>query len=263
MNSPDKIKQEVRNHYTKVVNTASSCCGSACGCKADFTFAESYAGHEGYVPDADLGLGCGIPIDVADMKPGETVVDLGSGAGNDCFVAQRIVGPTGRVIGVDFTPAMIRKAQENAAKLGVGNVEFVRGEIEHLPLNNGVADVIVSNCVLNLVPDKKAAFAEMVRVLKPGGRFAVSDLVVDGDLPDEVRSVAALYGACISGAVRREEYLDWLREAGFADVAVRKEKPYELSDEFLAEHLQPEQIARFRASGAKIVSITVNGTRAS
>jgi ubiquinone/menaquinone biosynthesis C-methylase UbiE len=263
MNTPDQIKHEVRNHYTKVVNTSSSCCGSACGCSADFTFAESYAGREGYVPDADLGLGCGIPTDVAALKPGETVVDLGSGAGNDCFVAQRIVGPTGRVIGVDFTPAMIRKAQENAAKLGVTNVEFVRGEIEQLPLDNGLADVIVSNCVLNLVPDKKAAFVEMCRVLKPGGRFAVSDMVVEGDLPDHVRSVAALYGACVGGAVRRHEYLDWLRESGFADVAVQKEKPYELSDDFLSHHLSTEQIAQFRATGAKIVSITVSGTKPS
>ncbi len=261
MNSPDQIKHEVRDHYTAVVNTSSSCCGSACGCTADVTFAESYAGHEGYVAEADLGLGCGLPTDIADLKPGETVVDLGSGAGNDCFIAQRLVGPTGRVVGVDFTPAMIRKAQANAAALGITNVEFVRGEIEHLPLSDAMADVVVSNCVLNLVPDKKQAFAEMARVLRPGGRFAVSDMVVEGVLPDAVRTVAALWGACISGAISKGDYLGWLGEAGFEGVTVRKEKPYELSDEFLSDHLTSEQIVAFRRSGAKIVSITVVGRR--
>lgn len=261
MQSPDQIKHEVRNHYTEVANTVASCCGSACGCGSDVTFNESYAGRDGYVPEADLGLGCGIPTDVADIRPGETVLDLGSGAGNDCFVARTLVGDTGRVIGVDFTPAMIRKAQANAAALGVSNVEFLKGEIEHLPLANATVDVIVSNCVLNLVPDKRAAFGEMARVLKPGGRFAVSDIVVDGVLPDDVRTVAALYGACISGAIGRNEYVTGLREAGFADVEIRKERPYDLPDTFLAGYLSAEAIAAFRSSGARVVSVTVSGRR--
>lgn len=261
MNSPDQIKHEVRNHYTKVVNTASSCCGSACGCSTDVSFADPYAGREGYVPEADLGLGCGIPTDVADIRPGETVVDLGSGAGNDCFVARHLVGETGRVIGLDFTPAMVRKAQEHAAKRGFTNVEFVRGEIEQMPLENGVADVVVSNCVLNLVPDKPKAFAEMYRIIKPGGRFAVSDTVTLGTLPPGVRDAVVLYAGCVSGAIDRDEYVRRLQEAGFADVEVRKEKAYEVTDEYLASTLAADQIAAFKASDARILSITVTGRK--
>lgn len=263
MNSPDQIKHEVRNHYTKVVNTASSCCGSACGCGTDVTFADPYAGREGYVPEADLGLGCGIPTDVADIRPGETVVDLGSGAGNDCFVARHLVGPAGRVIGLDFTPAMVRKAQEHAAKRGFTNVEFVRGEIEQMPLQDGVADVVVSNCVLNLVPDKRKAFAEMFRIIKPGGRFAVSDTVIRGQLTPEVREAAVLYAGCVSGAIGRDEYVQWLKDAGFVDVSVRTERAYDLSDDYLAGSLSAEQIRSFRASDAAVLSITVTGRKPS
>lgn len=263
MNTPEEIKTEVRNHYTKVVNTSSSCCGSACGCGTDVTFNDSYVGREGYVAEADLGLGCGIPTDIADIRPGDTVVDLGSGAGNDCFVARHQVGATGRVIGLDFTPAMVRKAQEHAAKLGLTNVSFVRGEIENMPLENGVADVVVSNCVLNLVPDKRVAFSEMYRIIKPGGHFAVSDTVTQGVMPTEAKKAAELYAGCISGAIDREEYLSLLREAGFESVEVRKERPYELTDEFLAGSLTADQIARFRASQAAVVSITVSGKKPS
>jgi SAM-dependent methyltransferase len=261
MRTSEEIKNDVRNHYTAVVNTPQSCCGSACGCSADFTMAESYAGREGYVAEADLALGCGIPTDIADIRPGQTVVDLGSGAGNDCFVARQLVGDTGRVIGLDFTPAMIRKARENAAKLGFGNVEFVRGEIEHMPLADGIADVVVSNCVLNLVPDKRVAFAEMYRIIRPGGRFAVSDIVLHGSMAPEIKDVAALYAGCISGAIDQEEYLAWLRDAGFRDVEVRKERPYDLTDEFLASYVTPEEIRAFRTSNASIVSITVSGKK--
>jgi SAM-dependent methyltransferase len=261
MNSPDQIKFEVRNHYTKVVNTSSSCCGSACGCGTDITFADAYAGREGYVPEADLGLGCGIPTDVADIRPGDTVVDLGSGAGNDCFVARHLVGEKGRVIGVDFTPAMIRKAQEHATKRGFTNVEFVRGEIEQMPLHDGVADVVVSNCVLNLVPDKAKAFAEMYRIIKPGGHFAVSDTVIRGTLSPDVKEAAVLYAGCVSGAIDRDEYVRLLGEAGFREVSVRKERVYDLTDQFLAESLSAEQIGAFRASGAAVLSITVTGRK--
>ena len=262
MRTPEEIKRDVRDHYTGVVNTA-TCCGPACGCAADFTFAESYAGREGYVADADLALGCGIPTDAAGIRPGQTVVDLGSGAGNDCFVARQLVGDNGRVIGLDFTPAMIRKAQENAAKLGFTNVEFIRGEIEHMPLADGIADVIVSNCVLNLVPDKRMAFSEMLRVLKPGGRFAVSDTVTRGEVPVEVRDVAELHAGCISGAINRDDYLDLLKKVGFVDVEIRKEREQELSDEFLTSYLSPSQVRSFRESGTSIASITVTGRKPS
>lgn len=260
MRTSEEIKRDVRNHYTGVANTA-SCCGPACGCSADFTFAESYAGREGYLPDADLALGCGIPTAAADIRLGQTVVDLGSGAGNDCFVARQLVGEVGRVIGLDFTPAMIRKAQENAAKLGFTNVEFVRGEIEHMPLADAIADVIVSNCVLNLVPDKRAAFSEMLRVLKPGGRFAVSDTVTRGGVPPEVQDVAALHAGCISGAIDRDMYVGLLKDVGFVDVEIRKERVQELSDEFLHGYLSPQQVHSFRESGTSIASITVTGMK--
>jgi ubiquinone/menaquinone biosynthesis C-methylase UbiE len=261
MNSPDQIKLEVRNHYTKVVNTSSSCCGSACGCGTDVTFADPYAGREGYVAEADLGLGCGIPTDVADIQAGNTVVDLGSGAGNDCFVARHLVGESGRVIGVDFTPAMVRKAQEHATKRGFTNVEFVRGEIEQIPLDAGVADVVVSNCVLNLVPDKRKAFAEMYRIIKSGGHFAVSDTVTRGTLTPDVKSAAVLYAGCVSGAIDRDEYVQLLREASFQEVSIRKERAYDLTDEYLAETLSAEQINAFRGSGSAVLSITVTGRK--
>ena len=179
---------------------------------------DAYAGVAGRLDEADLNLGCGVPTRHAALQPGETVLDLGSGAGNDVFIARHEVGPEGRVIGVDMTPDMIAKARANAAKLGFANVEFRLGEIEHLPVEAGSIDVIISNCVLNLLPDKAPAFAEMFRVLRPGGRFCVSDIVATGELPEGVRNAAGLYVGCIAGAMPEAEYLGLIDEAGFADV---------------------------------------------
>ncbi len=261
MNTSDEIKTTVRDKYTEIVNTKGATCCGPCGCSDDLTFAEDYTAQEGYVPEADLALGCGIPTDAVSIQSGETVLDLGSGAGNDAFVARRLVGDTGRVIGLDFTPAMIRKAEDNARKLGYTNVEFVRGDIEEIPLPDDTADVVVSNCVLNLVPDKRRAFTEMARVMKPGGRFGISDIVIEGELPNNVKKVAELYAGCVSGAVSRTEYLDGLREAGFGDVQVTKEKEYTLDRQFLSQYLTPAEIDGFFYSGSRIKSITVKGRK--
>ncbi len=261
MNTADEIKKSVRNAYTEIANIRDASCCGPCGCKPEVSFADDYSTKEGYVAEADLALGCGIPTDAVNIQRGETVLDLGAGAGNDAFVARQLVGEEGRVIGLDFTPAMVRKATANAQKLGFTNVEFVRGDIEQMPLPNDTADVVVSNCVLNLLPDKSKGFAEMFRVMKPGGRFGISDIVVEGDLPGSVRHVAALYAGCVSGAIPKEAYLEGLRSAGFTSLVVQKEKEHELTRESLAEHLPPADVEAFFASGSRILSITVAGIK--
>jgi arsenite methyltransferase len=238
---------------------AGSCCGTASCCATiEYeVFADDYTTLEGYQPDADLGLGCGLPTEFAQIKPGDTVVDLGSGAGNDCFVARQIAGETGRVIGIDFTEAMVDRARENVEKLGFNNVEFHEGDIEDIPLPAGTADVVVSNCVMNLVPDKPRAFAETFRILKPGGHFSISDVVLDGDLPEAIVRDAELYAGCVSGAIAIDEYLNIIREAGFSSVTIQKKRVIALPDALLKEYLSREALLEFRLSGAGIYSITV------
>lgn len=246
----------------------SPCCAPAPDPSAATYYAEDVAGLkdaygklDGHVDEADLGLGCGLPTQFAGLAPGQTVVDLGSGAGNDVFIARAAVGPSGRVIGVDMTPEMIDKSRQNAARLGFANVEFRLGEIEALPVEAAAADVVVSNCVLNLVPDKAKAFAEIFRVLKPGGRFCVSDIVLEGELPSDLRRAAELYVGCVAGALERDHYLRLIREAGFAAVEVKSAKTLELPDEVLLDHIDAAALARYRASGASVWSITVVGER--
>ncbi|MHB1342236.1 MAG: arsenite methyltransferase [Coriobacteriia bacterium] len=227
----DDIKQAVRDRYAGYASAGTSCCDSStsCGCGS-----EGVSAALGYDPadlaaipaGADLGLGCGNPIVLADLQPGETVLDLGSGAGIDCFLAARRVGPTGHVIGVDMTPEMIARARANAAAAGIDTVEFRLGEIESLPVETGAVDAIISNCVINLVPDKSRAFAESLRVLAPGGRFVVSDVVLQGEIPEGLRASVTGYVACLSGAVLESEYLAGLRGAGFVDVEVLERVPY-------------------------------------
>jgi len=262
MSSSD-IKETVKERYTQIAEqpraqNVSSCCGSGpCSGSEVEIFAENYSKLDGYVPEADLALGCGIPVDVAGIKEGNTVIDLGSGAGNDVFVARRLVGDKGRVIGVDMTEAMIKKAVQNREKLGYTNVEFRLGEIEDLPVGANVADVVVSNCVLNLVPDKGKAFAEILRVLKPGGHFSISDVVLEGELPPSIATDAAMYAGCIAGALQRSDYISTIWAAGFSDVEVKREKRIKLPDDVLAKFLGSDEIRELHESGAAILSITV------
>lgn len=260
----DDIKQVVRDKYGEVARARD---GGGCGCCGGDpiggeSFAEDYGQLDGYLPEADLGLGCGLPTRDAFVRPGDTVLDLGSGAGNDVFVARALTGPTGHVIGVDMVPEMVARARANAERLGAANVTFHLGEIEALPLDEATIDVVISNCVLNLVPDKARAFAEIRRVLRPGGHFSVSDIVLVGQLPEGVRESAVMYAGCVAGALQEQEYLDVITAAGFVDVQVRKRKRIDLPDELLAQALPPAEAAAFRASGAGIWSLTVFGRRA-
>lgn len=263
MKNENELKEIVRQKYGAIAaGNESSCCGSGCGCgDAGIDFSEGYAGVEGYDSAADLGLGCGLPVEWSEIEKGQTVLDLGSGAGNDVFVARSVVGPEGRVIGVDMVPEMIERARRNAERLKADNVEFRLGDIEALPLEDESVDVAVSNCVLNLVPDKAGAFAEIHRVLRPGGHFCISDIVLDGQLPPGLAEAAALYSGCVTGAVPRDDYLATIRAAGFESVTVRAQRRLELPENLLREHLDEKQYAEFAASGTGIFSVTVVGRR--
>jgi len=263
MSTSQELKDLVRSKYAEIAlqdkaMNASSCCGAG-GCSTEVynIMTDDYSKVEGYNPDADLGLGCGLPTEFALIKPGHTVLDLGSGAGNDCFVARAATGPDGRVIGVDFTPEMIAKAKENARKLDYQNVEFRQGDIEALPLSACMVDVVVSNCVLNLVPNKRQALSEVLRVLKPGGHFSISDVVLVGELPSQLQGAAEMYAGCVSGALQEEEYLGIIRELGFEDITVQKRKPIIIPDDILVNYLNAEEIAAYKASGTGIFSVTV------
>lgn len=262
----DSLKQLVRNAYGAIAeqprdrNAASACgCGPSCCSPLDDAtiMADDYSQLPGYVAEADLGLGCGLPTQFAQIKPGDTVVDLGSGAGNDCFVARHETGPTGKVIGIDFTEAMIDRARRNTDARGFNNVEFRYGDIERMPIADNVADVIVSNCVLNLVPNKARVIAEIFRVLKPGGHFSISDIVLLRDLPDTLRRPAELYSGCIAGAIQKTDYLSIIDQTGFVNVVLQQEKPILLPDDFLAEYLTADDIAAYRKLPTGIVSVTV------
>lgn len=264
LDSAERLKQLVKEKYGQIAEQSkelneSSCCGATCGCATvDYTvMADDYSQLEGYVKDADLGLGCGLPTEFALIKKGDTVVDLGSGAGNDAFVARSIVGETGKVIGIDFTEKMIEKARANAATLNFKNVEFRQGDIENMPLAGNIADVVVSNCVLNLIPDKLQAFKETFRVLKTGGHFSVSDIVLVGELPEALRKNAEMYAGCVSGAIQKEEYLNIIAQTGFKNIQVQKEKRIDLPNEILQEYLSAEDIEEFKNGKTGIFSITV------
>ena len=268
MRTEEETRALVRERYGAIALAGESCCGPAsCGCGEEMApdglnvIGDAYAGVAGRLAEADLNLGCGVPTRHAALRPGETVLDLGSGAGNDAFIARHEVGPEGRVLGVDMTSEMIVKARGNAAKLGYDNVEFREGPIERMPVDSGSVDVVISNCVLNLVPDKGRAFAEMLRVLRPGGRFCVSDIVATGELPAPVREVAALYVGCVAGAMAEESYLKLLATTGFQDVRVAEARPIPLSDDTLAAYMGAADIAAFRASGIVLKSVTVLGAR--
>ena len=260
------MKQNVADFYGELARTAPAAgsCGpgsACCGVSPGISMSERYDGREGYVAEADLGLGCGIPDEHADLQPGHTVLDLGSGAGNDAFVARAAVGETGHVIGVDMTPDMLNRARDNAARLEYNNVEFRLGEIEHLPVSSGTVDRILSNCVLNLVPDKDAAHREMFRVLKPGGRFSVSDIALEGTVSPEFRSAVALYVGCVSGAVSRDTMIRSLETAGFVDVAMPKVVPYPLDFGMVKDILPAGTDAESMLRNIQVYKVTVTGVK--
>lgn len=262
----DELKDVVKDRYSRIAEQSksqneSSCCGSGGCCSVEnyTVFSDSYEALEGYHADADLGLGCGLPTQYAGIEKGDHVLDLGSGAGNDCFVARSIVGEEGKVTGIDFTDAMLDKARENALKLGYTNVHFVKGDIEDMPITANDVDVIVSNCVLNLVPDKHKAFSEIMRVLKIGGHFCVSDVVVKGILPESILHDATMYAGCVAGALEWEEYINIIKEHGFQDIIVHTSKQIFLPDEILLQYLNEEELKDYRSGGAGLYSITVSG----
>ncbi|WP_439883156.1 arsenite methyltransferase [Pontibacter sp. MBLB2868] len=267
MNNAEELKKLVKEKYGEIAlqskaQNENSCCG-ATGCSTvDYAiFADNYADLEGYNPDADLGLGCGVPTEFAQIKKGDTVIDLGSGAGNDCFVARALAGEKGKVIGIDMTEAMIAKARINADKLNFNNVEFRLGEIENLPVAANRADVVISNCVLNLVPDKQKAFAETFRVLKPGGHFSISDVVLVGELPEGLLQASEMYAGCVSGAIQKDTYLHVIQEVGFENITIQKEKVIQVPDGILSDYLDEAGIEAFRKSDTGIFSITVYGSK--
>ncbi|MCF8215161.1 MAG: arsenite methyltransferase [Chitinophagaceae bacterium] len=263
MKTEAELKEIVRQKYSEIAlqdkeTNMSSCCGAG-GCSTEVynIMSDDYSTLEGYNADADLGLGCGLPTQFARIKEGDLVVDLGSGAGNDCFIARHETGATGKVIGIDFTSAMIEKARKNAEARGFNNVEFRQGDIEQMPITSNVADVVVSNCVLNLVPNKHAVFQEIYRVLKPGGHFSISDVVLVGALPNVLKETAEMYAGCVSGAIQKQVYLELINANGFDNITIQKEKPIYIPDDILINHLSAEEISSFRAGGIGIFSITV------
>lgn len=256
----EELKQIVKKKYGSIAAAdANGCCGSDCGCGVidDVAMAEDYTNLQGYVSDADLGLGCGLPTEFAQIKEGDVVVDLGSGAGNDAFVARSITGASGKVIGIDFTEKMIEKARLNAEKLGFNNVEFRFGDIENMPLSDDIADVVVSNCVLNLVPDKARAFAETFRILKPGCHFSVSDIVLKGRLPEGLQKNAEMYAGCVAGAIEKQSYLEVIRQAGFDNVKIQKEKRITVPNDILSLYLNASELENYNSGESGIYSITV------
>jgi SAM-dependent methyltransferase len=263
MQTDEQIKEVIRQKYSEIAlqdkeSNQASCCGAG-GCSTEVCniMSDDYATMEGYHPDADLGLGCGLPTQFARIKQGDTVIDLGSGAGNDCFVARAETGETGKVIGIDFTPAMIEKARANADSLGFNNVEFRQGDIEKMPVGGNMADVVVSNCVLNLVPNKDGVFKEIYRVLKPGGHFSISDIVLIGELPVALQKDAEMYAGCVSGAIQKDAYMNMIYNNGFKEVTIQKEKPVFLPDDILRSYLNDDELADFRSGKTGIYSITV------
>jgi SAM-dependent methyltransferase len=267
MNAND-LKKVVREKYGSIASQSillqqQGCCGpgKCCDELGISMIGDEYKNIKGYNKDADLGLGCGIPTQFAEINPGDHVLDLGSGAGNDCFVARSIVGESGKVTGLDFTDAMITKALENNKKLGFSNIEFVKGDIEEMPLPENTFDVVISNCVLNLVPDKQRAFSEVFRVLKPGGHFCISDVVLLGELPDGLKESAAMYAGCVAGALQKEDYIGIIENQGFSDIQIHKERKIEVPDSVLEEFISEEELDSLKKSGAGIYSITVSAKK--
>lgn len=267
MKTANELKQVVKEKYGEiaVASPQSGCCGSTsscCGDSASLDFVmigDEYKNLNGYVAEADLGLGCGLPTGHAGIKRGDIVVDLGSGAGNDVFIARAIVGDEGKVIGLDMTEEMIEKANINKSKLGYKNVEFQLGDIEQMPFENNIADIVISNCVLNLIPDKRKAFSEIYRILKPGAHFCISDVVIQGEMTEELRKSAEMYAGCVAGALEQDEYLKIIDETGFKNIEIKKSKKIDLPDELLQNYLSEKGMEEYKKNMKGIFSITVVG----
>jgi arsenite methyltransferase len=262
MQTSEEIKKVVKEKYGEIAVQQKQGCGCGCGTSkvVDYSMiGDDYTNIEGYVAEADLGLGCGVPTEFAGIKRGNTVVDLGSGAGNDVFVARAIAGEEGKIIGLDMTEEMITKANANNSKLGFKNVEFKFGEIEDMPIEDNVADVVISNCVLNLVPDKTKAFSEIYRILKPGAHFCVSDIVIIGELPSGLKKSAEMYAGCVAGALQQSEYLQVIKDTGFENVEIKRTKDVGLPDHLLQEYLNEDGIKSYKEKVEGIFSITVVG----
>lgn len=266
----ENLKSIVKEKYGEIAKKSleelnnTTCCGTqCCGSEPhDLTgFNDDYTQLKGYNKDADLKLGCGVPTEVAAIKAGDTVLDLGSGAGNDAFVARTLVGESGKVIGLDMTEPMIEKAQKNAKKLGFSNIEFRLGDIEAMPIESDSIDVVISNCVLNLVPNKKLAFKEMFRVIRTGGHFSISDIVLERPLPKGIQEAAEMYVGCVSGAIQKSEYLGIIKEAGFKKIEVKISKPIGLPEDVLSKYLTSEEVKGFLQHGAVMSSVTVYGEK--
>jgi arsenite methyltransferase len=264
----EELKNLVKQKYSLIADQSkaqnkTSCCGSSGCCDSvDYTiFSEDYQGQGGYVDQADLGLGCGIPTSYANIREGDHVLDLGSGAGNDCFVALAITGEMGMVTGLDFTQSMVSKAEANRDQLGYKNIRFVLGDIESMPFDESTFDVVISNCVLNLVPDKGLAFSEIFRVIKPGGHFCVSDVVTRGELPEAIKKEGELYAGCVSGAIDIEDYISLIKEAGFGQITIHKEKEISVPNPILLQYMDIEELRRFKNSRTGIFSITISGVK--
>lgn len=263
MKTSEQVKELVKQKYSEIAlqekeSNQASCCGaSGCSTEVYNIMTDDYSSIDGYTPEADLGLGCGLPTQFAKIKKGDTVIDLGSGAGNDCFIARKETGEDGRVIGIDFTPAMIDKAKANAYKLGYSNVEFRLGDIENIPVSASIADVIVSNCVLNLVPYKDKVFKEIYRVLKPGGHFSISDIVLTGNLPKALQQAAEMYAGCVAGAIQKDAYMGLIQANGFSNITIQKEKPIIIPDDILKNYLNDQEVQDFKSGDTGIYSITV------
>lgn len=265
MQNNEEIKKIVKEKYGKIAKQSASYCvpTSCCGTenkKENYSIMKNeYNNLTGYVEEANLGLGCGLPTEYAGIKRGDIVVDLGCGAGIDVFVARSIVGENGKVIGIDIAEEMINKAKQNNFKLGYNNVEFRLGDIEYIPIEDNSIDVVLSNCVLNLVPDKEKAFAEIHRILKKGGHFCISDIITKGNLPEKLKKSAELYTGCIAGAINKDDYLRIISDAGFSNVEVKTSKKIQISDSMLFRILDKNELLSFKNNEFGIYSITVVG----
>jgi len=265
MKTEVELKNLVKEKYGSIARnpTKGGCCEGNCGTGVEYSFiGEEYKDKEGYVKEADLGLGCGLPTEFARIKSGDTVVDLGSGAGNDCFIARAETGPEGQVIGIDFTPEMVAKARANADRMKFTNVHFYEGEIDNNPLNDAFADVVVSNCVFNLIPNRQRAFQETYRILKPGGHFSISDVIIVGEIPEALREEAELYAGCVSGAMEKSEYLQIIQNAGFKNIVIQKEKSVQIPEEILDQFLDADKKKLWSDSHVGIFSMTFYAEKA-